>query len=340
MSVSVRRQQAQDLAKLSAFLVLAIFVTIWLAAVTGDVQSGDKSDYRARFHDVSGLARGDQVRVAGVSVGKVTGIEVQPDATVVVGFDVDEDLRLDTTTTATVRYRNLIGDRLLELDRGTRPGKALAPGDVIDIGRTAAAVDLDALLNGFKPLFAGLNPAQINELSGQLIDVLQGQTSAVRHLVDSVGSFTTTIGDRSALVGQVVTNLNSVLGTVATRKDTLGQLVTELSGLVHGLSKQDTQVLDAAARIDRFAGSAAQLLASARGDLTPTLQGLATSARLLNKNADTLDQVLAKYPGHYARIQDTASYGSFFNFYLCGVRVQTDAATTPYITSDAARCRR
>lgn len=340
MSVSVRRQQAQDLAKLSGFLVFAIMVTVWLAAVTGDVQSGEKSDYRARFQDVSGLAKGDQVRVAGVSVGKVTDIDVQEDSTVVVGFNVDEDLRLDDRTTATVRYRNLIGDRLLELDRSPRAGKPLAPGDVIDIARTAAAVDLDALLNGFKPLFAGLNPQQINELSGQLIDVLQGQTSAVRHLVESVGSFTSTIGDRSTLVSQVVTNLNSVLGEVATRKDTLGQLVTELSTLVDGLSKQDTQVLDAAARIDRFAGSAAQLLARARADLTPTLQGLATSARQLNKNADTLDQVLAAYPGHYARIQDTASYGSFFNFFLCGIRVQTDVVETPYILSDAARCRR
>lgn len=340
MSVTVRRQQAQDLAKLSAFLIFATVVTVWLAAVTGDVQSGEKADYRARFHDVSGLATGDQVRIAGVTVGKVTDIEVQEDSTVVVGFDVDENLRLDDTTTATVRYRNLIGDRLLELDRGRRPGSPLEPGDAIDIEHTAAAVDLDALLNGFKPLFAGLNPQQINELSGQLIDVLQGQTSAVRHLVNSVGSFTATIGDRSTLVSQVVTNLNSVLGEVATRKDTLDQLVTQLSTLVDGLSTQDTQILDAAARIDRFAGSAAQLLARARADVTPTLQGLAASARKLNKNADTLDQVLARYPGHYAKVQDTASYGSFFNFFLCGIRLQTDVAQTPYILSDAARCRR
>jgi phospholipid/cholesterol/gamma-HCH transport system substrate-binding protein len=190
-------------------------------------------------------------------------------------------------------------------------------------------------------LFAGLNPGQINELSGQLIDVLQGQTSAVRHLVDSVGSFTSTIGDRSQLVTQVVTNLNSVLGEVATRKDSLGQLVTELSGLVDGLSKQDTQVLDAADRIDRFARSASGMLVRARHDLTPTLQGLSTSARELNKHATTLDQALAALPGHYAHIQDTASYGSFFNFFLCGIRIQTDAGVqTPYILSDAARCRR
>jgi phospholipid/cholesterol/gamma-HCH transport system substrate-binding protein len=338
--MSVRKQQAQDLAKLTAFMAFAFLVIAWLAAVTGDVQSGSKSYYRARFHDVSGLAPGDQVRIAGVTVGKVTDIHVQPDSTVMVGFNVDDELSLDEATTATVRYRNLIGDRLLELDHGAEAAKPLAAGGAIGIAHTAAAVDLDALLNGFKPLFAGLNPAQINELSGQLIDVLQGQTSAVRHLVDSVGSFTSTIGERSQLVGEVVTNLNSVLGEVATRKDTLGQLVTELSGLVDGLSKQDTQVLDAAGRIDRFATSASGLLARARADLTPTLQGLSTSAHELNQNAATLDQVLAALPGHYAKIQDTSSYGSFFNFFLCGIRVQTDVAQTPYILSEAARCRR
>lgn len=352
--MSVRKQQAHDLAKLTAFMAFAVMVTIWLAAVTGDVQSGDKADYRARFKDVSGLTVGDQVRVAGVTVGKVTDIEVRPDATVMVGFNVDEDLQLDRATTATVRYRNLIGDRLLELDRSPETAMAqtagtaraaavparLERGDAIDITHTAAAVDLDALLNGFKPLFAGLNPAQINELSGQLIDVLQGQTSAVRHLVDSVGSFASTIGDRSQLVGQVVTNLNSVLGEVATRKDSLGRLVTELSALVDGLSKQDTEVLDAAHEIDRFAGSAAELLLRARRDLTPTLVGLSTSARELTTSSSTLDDVLAAYRGHYAKVQDTASYGNFFNFFLCGIRVQTDLVQTPYILSDAARCGR
>lgn len=343
--MSIRREQRRDLIKLSAFLTFAGLVTVWIGIVTGDVQAGDSHEYSARFSDVSGLQPGDQVRVAGVTVGKVNDIDVQPDASVLVRFDVQERLQLATTTTATVRYRNLIGDRLLELDRGSRVGEALAPGAVIDIARTAAAVDLDTLLNGFKPLFAGLNPQQVNELSGQLVQVLQGKGTAVEHLVRSVGSFTTTLANRADLVTQVVDNLSSVLGEVSSRKDELGRLVTELSDLVDGLNRQDTQVLDSATRISGFARSAADLIAGARGDLTPTLQGLEVTSRKLNGRADTLEALLDKWPGHYARIQDTASYGSFFNFYLCGLNVRLtdrDGQSTrgPVIHSDAERCRR
>lgn len=343
--MSVRKEQARDLTKLSLFLAFAVFVTVWLAAVTGDWQSGEKTTYRAAFADVSGLRQGDQVRVAGVTVGKVRSVDAQPDSTVLVTFDVDSDLRLDSHTTAVVRYRNLIGDRLLELGRGSTPGEPLAEDDTIAVANTAPAVDLDALLNGFKPLFAGLNSSQVNELSGQLVEVLQGQSGAVEELVGSVASFTGTLGDRSALITDVVTNLNAVLGEVADRKDGLGDLVDELSSLVVGLDRQDTQVLDAARRIDAMARAGATLLARTRGDLTPTLEGLRASARGLNQDAGALQALLTQWPRHYARIQDTASYGAFFNFFLCGVRVQFtndqgQPVTTPYVGSEAERCQR
>lgn len=343
--MSVRKEQARDLTKLTLFMVFAVFVTIWLAAVTGDMQAGEKAGYHAQFADVSGLQVGDQVRVAGVSVGRVTDIRVQKDTTVLVGFNADEELRLSRATSAAVRYRNLIGDRILELDRGAASAEPLSPGGTIALARTAPAVDLDALLNGFKPLFAGLDPAQVNQLSGQLIDVLQGQSSAVEHLVSSVGSFTSTLGDRSALITQVVANLNAVLGEVADRKDGLGQLITQLSDLVDGLNRQDTQVLDAAGEINRMARSGADLLARSRSDLTPTLEGLRTSARGLNEDSSALQALLTQWPKHYAEIQDSASYGAFFNFFLCGIRLQLTndggaPASTPYIRSEAARCQR
>lgn len=343
--MSVRREQARDLTKLSLFMAFAVFVTVWLAAVTGDMQSGEKAEYQARFADVSGLQIGDQVRVAGVSVGRVTDIAVQKDATVLVDIDVDQALQLTQQTSATVRYRNLIGDRLLELDRGPADAAPLAHGGTIAMERTAPAVDLDALLNGFKPLFQGLNPAQINELSGQLVEVLQGQGAAIDHLVGSVASFTSALGDRSALITQVITNLNAALGEVASRKDALGQLVSQLTGLVDGLEKQDTQVLDAASQISGMASAGADLLARSRIDLTPTLEGLRTSARGLNQHASGLQALLTQWPKHYAEIQDTASYGAFFNFFLCGIRLQFTndkgaPVSTPYIRSEAARCQR
>lgn len=340
-----KRRDRSDLVRLSIFVTFALVVTLWVAAVTGETRPGARAEYRAVFGDVSGLAEGDAVRIAGVEVGTVTRIDVRPDSTVLVAFDVREGQELTTATEATIQYRNLLGDRVLQLSRGAADrGRPLAVGATIARERTASALDLDTLLNGFKPLFAGLNPTQVNELSGQLLQVLQGQQASVATLVEHVASFTTAIGDREQLVGQVVRNLNSVLGTVDARRGTVGLLLDRLSALVSGLDRQDDQVLDAAADIGVLAERASRLVVGARVDLVSDLRGLETSAEGINADAATLDRVLKKLPGHYDRIQNAASYGNYFNFVLCGVRLQTGInpdkpVLTPWIRSSLARCR-
>jgi len=341
----VRRRERSDLVKLTLFLVVAAMFTYWVGVITAAARPGDRVEYKAVFADVSGLAQGDAVRIAGVNVGKVTGIRVRRDASVLVTFGVPKDQHLNTSTEATIQYRNLIGDRVIQLTRPDAKARTLSAGDTIPESQTRPALDLDTLLNGFKPLFAGLSPKEINAFSGELVQVLQGESSSISDLVRQAASFTTTIGDRQQLVGQVIRNLNAVAGTFDDRRKTVEVLIDELSKLVDGLERQDTQVLDSAARIDGFARDAASLVGSARGNLEPDLVALGEAAGGLNQSQATLEAVLQKLPKHYAAIQNTASYGNFFNFFLCGVRVQTGglggpSLTTPWIMSDVSRCKR
>ncbi|GAB4002997.1 MCE family protein [Nocardioides ultimimeridianus] len=340
-SSALRKRERADLIKFTIFLLVAAIFTVWVGIITASYRPGSRNSYHAVFDDVSGLKVGDEVRVAGVDVGKVQDIEVQPDNSVDVTFSVADHQRLNTATDATIQYKNLIGERVVQLSTGNRNAPPLAVGGTIPVSRTKPALDLDDLLNGFKPLFAGLSTAQINELSGELVQVLQGQESAVSTLIQHVASFTTAIGSREQVVGQVIGNLNAVLGTVDQRRGALGRLITNLSRLVVGLQHQDKQVIGAATQIVPLANEAATLLQSARSGLGTDLTRLTVAARGVNKNAGTLDQVLAQLPKHYALIQDTASFGSFFNFYLCGVQVLTDIpGTIPVASSGAARCAR
>lgn len=335
-----RRRQRADLIKLSAFLAVAAVVTVWVAAVTGEYRPGDRETYTAVFDDVSGLTPGDDVRIAGVDVGKVKEIDVQDDNTVQVTFDVRDDRELTTTTHASIQYRNLTGDRILLLTRGEGHPEVLEAGGTIPITQTASALDIDTLLNGFRPLFAGLSPSEINQLSGEVVQVLQGQQSAVASLVGHVASFTTTIGSREELIGQVIRNLNSVLGAVDESSGSLGELIDELDALMVGLDKQDSQLLDAADEIDAFARSSTALLAGARGDVRRDLEALLVTARGVNRKSATLEQVLAALARHYPAMQATSSYGNFYNTFICGLRVQTDLGTGPWLRSDAKRCQR
>ena len=345
MSSPVIRRQRADLVKLSIFLLLAGLVTAYLVVVVGNVRTGGTRTYHAVFDNVSGLQRGDQVRVASVPVGEVTGIDVRPDATVLVTFDLASDIDLNTSTTAAVRYRNLIGDRYVDLARPDATAPALASGGTIPAAHTASALDLDTLLNGFKPLFAGLNPDQINQLSGQLIEVLQGQRSAVTRLISTIASLAPALADREQLITDVVSNLDTVLGTLDSRRDAVGALIDQLDELVSGLARHDTQLLDAADRIDVLARRGTTLVDGVRPNLTPVLRDLGTGAGKLADRSTELQEVLHEMPLHFQRVMQTAAYGNFFNFFICGVKLRIIdlsgvTVETPWVRSSLQRCQR
>src|SRR5262249_24593048 len=137
---------------------------------------------RAQFSNVSGLAKGNFVRIAGVEVGKVKNIVLAPDTTVSVEFSADPSVMLTKGSRAVIRYDNLIGGRYLALEEGPGEPEVLQPGATIPLSQTAPALDLDALTGGFRPLFRALDPEQVNALTGQLISAFQGQG-------ETIGSF-------------------------------------------------------------------------------------------------------------------------------------------------------
>lgn len=326
--------------RLSVFACVGALFAGLLYLTLGESTLGGSHTYRAVMVDVSGLEGGDVVRVAGVRVGQVDGLDVISGNRVEVRFHVDEDQAVTDQTHVHVRYENLLGDRYLELGQPAGAGAELEEGSTIPAERTTPALDLDTLLNGFRPLFVGLSPSEINQLSGQVVQVLQGQQSAVAALVDHVASVTTTIGGREELIGQVIGNLNDVMGSLDESSGSVGAVIDGLDDLVVGLDKQDSQVLDAAAQIDVLARDTATLLARARGDARHDLAALTVAAQGINKNAGTLEKVLAALPVHYRTLQNTSSYGNFYNSFFCGLRVQTDLGLSPWLYSDAKRCER
>lgn len=343
--MSQRRQLVADGCKLAAFLVATVLMTTVLVVTVGNIHPGRALDYRASFRDVSGLSSGDEVRVASVTVGRVTSVHVGRAATVSVRFSVDDSVRLTSSTTATVRYKNLVGDRYLELAPGARSGHTLPAGGSLSIGNTAAALNLDTLLGGFKPLFVGLSPAQINTLSGQLVQVLQGQQGAIYRLVSTLASFTGTIATREQLIGRVVHNLDTVLGSLDAHGDSIGTIVDQLTLLVSELSTRAPEILDATEQIDQMASDTADLLEQARTTVKPDLTSLRAVATSLAAESGTIQSVLSKWPQHYQAILRAGSYGNFFNFFLCGVRLRfspegtAHPLQTPWMSSAASRCQ-
>ncbi len=318
------RRTTGALAKLLLFLVVTGTLTAILAVIIGNVAFLTTHTYKAVFSDVTSLVKGDDVRIAGVRVGNVSDVRVDSDATAEVTFTVDADVTLTQSTLASLRYRNMIGQRYLALSEGAEGSSArLEPGSTIPLSRTQPALDLTVLFAGFKPLFQALSPEDTNQLAYELIQVFQGESGTVESLLGHTASLTQTLADRDDLIGSVISNLTVVLTSFNERDTELSSTISTLQQLISGL-KDDRGVLtgsldDIAALSTETAG----LLTEIRPDLTADIAHLRelTSEIGTKKARKALDRTLTILPIKIDRIGRTTEYGSFFNFYVCDVGI-------------------
>jgi phospholipid/cholesterol/gamma-HCH transport system substrate-binding protein len=303
--------------RLGVFLTICFLGAFMLFAVFGQFRFGQGKNYFAMFANVSGMKDGDIVRIAGVEVGKVQNITVNRDATVRVEFSADDSVVLTEGSRAVIRYDDLIGNRFLALTEGAGSPRTLKPGDTIPADRTQPALDLDAVIGGFQPLFRALDPKQVNDLTGQLIQAFQGQGPTIGSFLTQAAAVTNTLADRDQLIGQTIDNLNIVLGSLGGQSERFDKAVTSLSELVGGLAQRRTDLSNAVAHIDAGAGSVADLFAEVREPFKKVVHEMDRAAGIAVADHDYLDNLLNELPDKYRTINRQAMYGDFFSFYLC-----------------------
>ncbi|BBX92335.1 MCE family protein [Mycolicibacterium boenickei] len=313
----MRRATARVATRVVLFTALSLVFTFILVTVFGQFRFDSRASYSAVFTNVSGLKGGNFVRVAGVEVGKVSDLTLHKDGTVTVDFAIDKGLTLTEGTRAKVRYENLIGDRYLALEEGPGSVRKLQPGQAIPLERTAPALDVDALIGGFRPLFRALDPDQVNALSGELLKVFQGQGGTISSVLAQTSALTTTLAGRDQLIGQVITNLNTVLGTFAERDEQFADGLDKLSELVAGLAERKSDIATGTAYINAAAGSVADLLTTAREPIKEAVAQTDRFAGQVMADRDYVDELVRTLPDAYQVLARNGLYGDYFGFYLC-----------------------
>jgi len=330
------RNFVSPLIKSLIFILVTALATVVLAISITNTGLGDTELYKAKFLDATALNVGDDVRISGVRVGQVAKLEISDHNLALVSFTLDRGRRLPADVSATIKYRNMVGQRYIALTRGTGTPEVLQPGGEIPLTRTTPALDLTDLFNGFKPLFQALSPTDVNQLSGEIVQVLQGEGGTVESLLAHTGSLTSTLAGRDKVIGDVVTNLGSVLKTVNGKGDALTNLISTLRQLVSGLAGDRAAIGDAITGIGELTASTSGLLQEARPGLEGSITGLAGVADSLAKDKSDVDNFLNKLPVKLDAIGRIGSYGSWMNFYLCAATLQADPPRQ--VVQTAARC--
>jgi phospholipid/cholesterol/gamma-HCH transport system substrate-binding protein len=315
----------QITAKFIAFAVvsLALFILLLNTMLNG-VPGGTRA-YSAEFADVSGLRVGDDVRVAGVRVGRVQKISVS-DNGARVDFDLVKEQPLLTNTGLAMRYQNLLGQRYLALVQpAARPGE-LPAGSMIPESRTDRGFDLTSLLNGFRPLFETLKPADVNQLATSLVMVLQGEGPTVQQLLQQTTQLTKYVADRDEVFHEVLNNLTPVLKDVAGQGTELTATVKELRALMTGLAK-DRQAIGASIEgVSTLISSTSNLLNEARDPLTQASHEFKSTAALLARNKAQLVAALRAFQVIFGAFGRLSSYENAFNVYPCTLWIQEGGA--------------
>ncbi len=311
------KKTALDLTKLLTFMLVTTLATGVLVATIGNLTFGGASTYKAVFADATGVNKGDDIRVAGVKVGTVKEVAITDRTRALITFSVDDTTSVTEATHATIKYRNLVGQRYIALNQEVGSSSKLSEGATIPIARTAPALDLTVLFNGFKPLFQALSPADINQLSYEIVQVFQGEGGTLESLLAHTASVTSTLAERDQVISDLVDNLSEVLDHVADRDEQLNQLITTFRQFVGGLNSDREAILDSLDQISELSVQTASLVKGIREPLVDDIAQLRKLTANIQRNRGELDRALQVLPIKLEKVGRTAIYGSWFNFYLC-----------------------
>jgi len=316
-------------AKVAAFAFVAILLLMLLVNTMNNGVTGDKFEFEAEFADVSGLRVGDDVKAAGVRVGQVTGIDTTEDGAMV-DFVLVDDQKIYDTTKIIMRYQNLLGQRYLQLRQEGARGDELEDGDTIEMfvtengrkqWRTSPGFDLTELLNGFRPLFEILQPADVNQLATSMIKVLQGEGGTIEGLLQQTSELTNFVADRDDVIDQVMTNLTPVLENLAGQGGELRATVVELKNLMTGLARDRKSIGASIDGISQLVGATSDLLRDAKAPLTRTADRLATVAAMFKESRGDLEDSLAAFGTIFESLGRTGSYENALNVYACSFAI-------------------
>ncbi|MCV7032303.1 MCE family protein [Mycobacterium sherrisii] len=329
--------------RLGLFVMVCVLGTFALLTLFAQFRFQKEMTYRAEFTNISGLQAGDFVRIAGVEVGKVKGIRLNREHRAVVEFSADDTVLLTEGTRAAIRYDNPIGGRFMALLEGAGGIKRLNPGQTIPVDRTQPALDLDALIGGFRPLFRALDPDQVNALSKQLIDAFQGQGATISSFLSQTAALTNTLANRDALIGQVIGNLNSLLESLGRQSDQFAKAVDSLSELVHVLAGRKVDISNSVAYTNAVSGSVADLLSQSRGPLKNIVDQSDRANSIVVADHEYMDHLLDTLPDAYQRVGRQGLYGDYFAYYICDllIKVNGKGGQPVYIKlagQDSGRC--
>ena len=301
--------------------------------------AGPRYSISAAFNDATGLLPGDPVTLSGVKVGKVSSARVDH-GVAIVGLSIDRGVKLPRATHIEIRYRNLLGLRVVNLDPGDGTAPYLDPGDRVPATQTEGPLDLDTIFNNLKPLLTGIAPGDINALSEALVQAIAPHKADIDGILSDTSKLLGALSTKDAQIGSLVDNLATVSTAVADQRVQLEQLLGNLATIADTLSTDSGQLDRVLVNLNTATGELAHLVKTNRTSLERDIGNVATLLELVRKHQADLVQILQNLDDVQRATLKAMSYGEWVNLYIPALCLAgspgCENATLPSATSAQA----
>ncbi|MFB4297182.1 MCE family protein [Actinomadura sp. NTSP31] len=293
--------------KFLVFLIVTVLLTFYIGQQILGTSFASRYKLTATFDDVTGLLTGDEVKVAGTPVGQVKSIKVVR-GKAVVGMAVDKDVRLPADSTAAVRWRNVMGQRVIYLEPGTESAK-LGNGDRVP--HTRSVVDLGEILNNLGPLTQSLDPNQINKILFAFSQALDGNEQNISLLTDNLDVLLKTFEARRDTIKGMIDNYETVSDALAKRDSQISASVDNLASLTGVFAANRKLLENAVVQISGVTTNLNAVLGGNDAQLARIIDNLGKFSETFQLNVDQLEKMVQQLPLTLRELFAAANGGHF-----------------------------
>ncbi len=303
--------------KLAVFTLFTILMTVGLASIIGNISFfADNYTIRAEFTDATGVLKGDLVKIAGVNVGKVTSFEVQ-NGHAVLTMEVDGELQIPDNATIEIKFRNLLGQRVVNIERPDVPtNQFLEDGDLIPVAQTVPPLDLSVVFNNLRPLIQSTNPEHINTVSRAVLTVFKGREQHLESTLQNLGELAEVLTGGGQRLNRLVTDLDQLAKLLNRESGEIRVGVARFTELMEALADVTPTLKRAIANLDTASRDFAEFLVKNKDNIARDLKDLAIVLGVIDDQLGPLDRVAKNLKEVLLATARSQSYGAYWNLYV------------------------
>ncbi|MFP5322665.1 MAG: MlaD family protein [Acidimicrobiia bacterium] len=290
----------------------------------------------AHFDDATGVTPNDEVRLAGVRIGKVSGVSVER-GEAVVELRIDDRHRVPEGSRFELAWKNLLGQRFVRIvppAGATADGPAVEEGTVLASARTRSSADLSMLLNNTEPLVGQLDVPRLNRVMGTLASAITGREAALTRGLEDAQVLLGELATRRDAIDRSLVNLDTLITGIAERDEEVERFLTAFATTAETLAASSGELGLAVEQIDVLVDVAEQVLSASAGDLDAVIDQSIAILDTVVANADALEEGIRTLPWATSAIARVTAHGNWFQVYARGAGVVNTFLNEPVVGPD------